>query len=127
MTLKSIRLELARDHDFPEGSRAHGYHFVAPLRADGHIDLEAWKKVRERCVVRRFWPGAADEHGHLVHLGRGAGGEWAFHYDIVGDPNLDEPGYRFGAHAFVVGEYVSLKEQDSTLRTFRIASVQALA
>lgn len=126
MTLHSIRLELARDHDFPDGSRAHGYQFLAPLTEDKHIDLVAWKVNRERCVVRRFWQGEPDEQGHLVHLGRGSGGDWAFHYDIVGDPNLDEPGYRFGTHAFVVGDYVSLREQDGTLRTFRITSVQAV-
>ncbi len=51
------------------------------------------------------------------------GGQWAFHYDIAGDPDLDEPGYRFGQHLFKVGEYVSLTEQDGTLRTFRVASI----
>ena len=32
MTLRKIRLELARDHDFPDGSRHHGYELVAPLQ-----------------------------------------------------------------------------------------------
>ena len=35
MSLSKIRLELARDPDFPEGSREHGYEFTAPLGADG--------------------------------------------------------------------------------------------
>jgi hypothetical protein len=30
MTMKRIRLELARDHEFPSGSRERGYEFVAP-------------------------------------------------------------------------------------------------
>ena len=42
VTLKRIRLELARNKDFPEGSAEHGYEFRAPLRPDGHIDLEGW-------------------------------------------------------------------------------------
>jgi hypothetical protein len=35
MSLKLIRLELARTPDFPEGSRRHGYEFVAPLDSTG--------------------------------------------------------------------------------------------
>ena len=41
-----------------------------------------------------------------------------------GDPDLDEPGYKFGQHLFKVGEYVSLTEQDGELRTFRVVSVR---
>ena len=41
MSLFKIRLELARDHDFPEGSGARGYEFTAPLDRDGHIDDDA--------------------------------------------------------------------------------------
>lgn len=122
MTLSIIRLELARDQAHPDGSRKHGYEFVAPLDGKAHIDAKAWLSHRKDCRVRRFWQGEADEVGHLVHLG--AKGDWAFHYDIEGDPDLDEPGYRFGAHAFKVGEYVSLTEQDGTLCTFRVTSVR---
>ena len=43
--LSRIRLELARTKDTPEGDPAHGYEFIAPLGADGHIDAEAWKKA----------------------------------------------------------------------------------
>lgn len=39
--LRRVRLELARDHDFPIGSRERGYDFIAPLDSQGHIDLEA--------------------------------------------------------------------------------------
>ena len=38
--LKKIRLELARDHDHPEGSNRIGYEFGAPLDAAGRIDAE---------------------------------------------------------------------------------------
>jgi len=37
MNLNKIRLELARDHDFPDGSRERGYEFTAPLGEDGGI------------------------------------------------------------------------------------------
>ncbi|MEO1198387.1 MAG: hypothetical protein AAFX39_03995 [Pseudomonadota bacterium] len=118
--LMRIRLNLARDHDHPDGSSRHGYEFFAPLKDDGHIDADAWKKVRDRCRVRRFWEGEADDIGHLIHR---PGGSWAFHYDIDGDED-DEAGYRFGAHAFVPGEYVSIRDEDGEMHTFRIAIVE---
>ncbi len=123
MSMKRIRLELARDHDFPAGSRDRGYEFTAPLDDDDRIDSAAWKQNRDKCRVRRFWDGEADEVGHLV---RKPGGSWAFHYDIFGDEDDDETGYRFGSHAFRPGEYVSINEHDDVLRTFRVVTVLAL-
>ncbi len=118
--LKKIRLELARTKDFPTGSARHGYEFVAPLDATGHIDAEAWKKLRERCRVRRFWGSEAEETGHLVHR---PGGSWAFRYDITkGDD--DEAGWRFAAHPFVLGEYVSIRDEDGGLDTFQVVAVR---
>ena len=52
--LRRVRLELARDHEFPNGSSERGYDFIAPLDRQGHIDLDAWKALRDRCRVRRF-------------------------------------------------------------------------
>lgn len=122
-TMRRVRLELARDPDHPVGSRAHGYDFIAPLDDNGHILAEDWKKVRDRCRVKRFWAGQPDEVGHIV---RKPGGSWAFHYDIHGSADSDESGYRFGEHAFVPGEYVSIKEHDGVLRTFKVMSVLEL-
>ena len=123
MSLMKIRLELARDQDFPEGSADRGYEFVAPLGADRRIDEPEWKANRDRCRVRRFWSGKPDEVGHLI---RKPGGAWAFHYDLLGDPDDDESGYRFGDHTFRRGEYVSIKEHDGVVRTFRVVMVQPL-
>ncbi len=123
MAMMRVRLELARDHDFPSGSPKRGYDFAAPLDGDGHIDAAEWKANREACRVVRFWEGAPNEIGHLV---RKPGGSWAFHYDINGDPDDDESGYRFGTHAFKPGEYVSIKEHDDQLRTFHVVSVRDL-
>ena len=118
--LKKIRLELARDHDHPEGSRNYGYEFTAPLDGAFKIDAAEWHKQRGHCRVRRFRPGEADDIGHVV---RKPGGSWAFHYDIESDEEDDEAGYRFGDHAFQPGEYVSVKEEDEHLRTFRVVRV----
>ncbi|MDR3495433.1 MAG: hypothetical protein P4L82_12610 [Ancalomicrobiaceae bacterium] len=117
--LMKIRLTLARTKEFPDGSTLRGYEFKAPLDANGHIDADAWKQSRHLCRVRRFWDGN-DETGLLLHR---PGGSWAFVYDIAGgdDP---EAGYRFGAHAFLPGEYVSIRDDDGVLNTFQVASVQ---
>ena len=121
MTLRTIRLELARSAEFPEGSAQHGYEFVAPLDDAERIDLEAWRQHRQRCVVRRFWAGEDDLRDHLAHS---QGRRWAFHYDLEAEPAADEPGYRFEAHAFRPGEYVSIAEADGVTRTFKVISVR---
>ncbi len=121
--LRHVRLELARDHDFPNGSSERGYELVAPLDDDGHLVPEAWKALRDRCRVRRFWVNEAREVGHIV---RKPGGHWAFHYDIHGDPDRDETGFHLDTHRFVPGEYVSIKEQDGIMRTFRVRTVADL-
>ena len=54
MSFNKIRLELARDHDFPDGSRERGYEFTAPLADNGRISENDWKANRARCRVRRF-------------------------------------------------------------------------
>jgi hypothetical protein len=117
--LSSIRLELARDHEFPEGSNSRGYELIAPLDPHGHLDQDAWKKVRERCRVKRFWDGQPDEIGHLIHK---RGGVWAFDYDPKSDAD-DETGFKLDKHIFRPGEYVSFRERDGVMRTFRVRSV----
>jgi hypothetical protein len=119
MTVRTIRLELARNPDFPEGSNTRGYVFKAPLAEDGTLDHNAWGAVRQSCTVRRFWEGEDDEIGHLVHR---RGNRWLFHYDGM-DDDEDEPIFKFDRHHFVEGEYVSITEHDEVQRTFRVVSV----
>ena len=98
MPLKKIILELARTPEFPNGSSNHGYEFVAPHDAAGHLQAEGWAKHKAACTVRRFWDGADDETGHLIHR---RDGKWAFSYQ-PGDDD-DEPIFRFDTHRFVAG------------------------
>jgi hypothetical protein len=123
--LKRIRLNLARSKAFPAGSAHHGYEFVAPLDASGHIDIDLWRKHRDHCGVRRFW-GDEEEHGRLVH--RSGGSEhtrWVFDYDDATEDD-DEAGYRFGSHAFRPGEYVSIRDEDGEMHTFQVVSVESV-
>lgn len=118
MSLKRIRLELARTPDFPEGSLMHGYEFIAPLDAKGHLDSSEWPKNKAACTVRRFWANTPDEHGILIQRRNGT---WAFSYE-PGDDD-DEPIFRFDKHVFVVGEYVTVTEHDGVARPFRVADI----
>ena len=119
-TFRKIRLELAREAAHPAGEPTHGYDLLAPLKDDGAIDPAAWKTSRDQTRVRRFRHGEADRIGRLA---RRPGGTWFFDYE-KGDRD-DEPGFRFGDERFVPGEYVSIRETDGMLHTFRVVSVEA--
>ena len=126
-TLKRIRLHLARSKEFPSGSARHGYEFVAPLDARGHIDPHLWQLHRGHCGVRRFWNGADEQIGHLVHKPGGAEhARWVFDYDASRTDD-DESGYRFGTHVFAPGEYVSIRDEANEVHTFQVTSVEPAA
>ena len=124
---KRIRLNLARSKEFPQGSERHGYEFVAPLDAKGHIDADLWRKHRDNCRVRRFWEGEDDQIGFLVHKPGGVEqARWVFDYDKTAEDD-DESGYRFGSHAFEPGEYVSIRDDDGEMHTFQVITVETAA
>ena len=118
MGLKRIRLELARTPDFPDGSPTHGYEFIAPLDARGHLDSASWPNAKAVCTVRRFWDGSPDEHGTLIQRRNGS---WAFSYGPGEDD--DEPIFRFDRHLFVAGEYITITEHDGVARPFRVVDI----
>jgi hypothetical protein len=117
--LRKIRLELAREPGHPSGDNRIGYIIVAPLDANDKIDVEGWKQSRASCRVTRFRVNEEDSHGHLI---RRPGGSWALHYDIDGNQD-DEAGYHFGDERFMLGEYISIREDDDT-HTYCVASVE---
>lgn len=125
-SFRHIRLHLARSKDHPAGSIQYGYDIVAPLRADGRLDVDGWKRHRDRCRVHRFWGTDRHEVGALMHRSGGAGGaRWLFDYDPDTDAD-DEAGYRFGDHPLRVGEYLSIVDRTGKEHTFRVASVEPL-
>jgi hypothetical protein len=118
MTLYLVRLELARTKAFPDGNPLHGYEFVAPLDAQGHLDAEAWRTNKAACTVRGFASGREDEIGRLTHVGQG----WHFDYD-ANDSDDDEPLFKLDRHTIREGEYLSILEHDGVTRPFKIASL----
>ena len=74
--------------------------------------------------MRRFWNGEDAEIGRLLHKPGGAEhARWVFDYD-PGSTDDDEAGYRFGALAFVPGEYVSITDDEGESHTFKVVSVE---
>ncbi|MEZ5945355.1 MAG: hypothetical protein R3C13_11030 [Hyphomonas sp.] len=122
MSLKRITLQLARNPGITEGDTRIGYTIVAPLTADGHLDVDAWREAKKDCRVVRFHPDP-DEHatGKLTHRGS----HWMFHYDDE-DEGDDEAGFRLGDHVFKEGEYVTIASHGETPLTYKITDVSAL-
>jgi hypothetical protein len=119
-TISHIVLELARERQHPHGDINHGYHLFLPLTPDGHIDADAWRKHQSQCLVRKFTPDAAERRGHIVH---GPGGRWIFDYTDESSRD-DEHGFRLNDERFVPGEYISIRENDGVMHTFRVTEVR---
>ena len=113
--MRTVRLELARCHEFPEGSAVHGYEMHLPIRSDGRIDRGSWPKCKSNSDFRRFW-GGEEERGRIKH---GAAG-WTLSF-AGSEP--EEVIFRGDDHQFLTGEYVSIMERDGITRTFKVASV----
>jgi hypothetical protein len=123
MTLTRIRLELGRMEGFPEGSAVHGYEFVAPLTADGHIDATHWPEQKDKCWVRRFWGLDPEERGFLKRHGQHG---WYFDYRKRQNED-DEPFFKLDRHQMVKDAYVSITEHDGVQRPFKIVETRPVA
>ena len=120
MSLSRIVMRLARNpgSEFG-GDDRRGYTLTAPLTADGRLDAEAFAKARAECSVRRFSPDEDAAMGRLTRLGQ----NWFFDYDSASSDD-DEPVHRLGDHRFVVGEYVTVTDEDGQPLTYKIVEVQ---
>ena len=115
MTWCTIRLELARNPAYPEGSPHHGYLLHAPLDRSGRLDLEAYEAERSRAVVEEFWGDKDPKRGRLVHRNRNL---WCFAFG----ENDEEPIFHFGDHRFVPGEYLTVRDLSGEDLTFRVVT-----
>src|SRR5579872_1405375 len=95
--MRTVRLELARCDDFPEGSWKHGYELHVPLTAEGRLDHKAMPENRDEVTFHRFWDGE-DERGHIRHGHSG----WVLSF---GQGRAeDETIFKGDQHRFAVGE-----------------------
>lgn len=116
--LTRVVLRLGRNPDagFPDGDDAYGYVIMAPLNAEHRLDAAFWREHRDACTVRRFHPKETAADGWLRHRGE----NWYFWYDEE-DEGPEEPLFKLGAHELRPGEYVTLREGDGDVLTFRVA------
>ena len=121
MALMKIRLALGRTREAPAGDPRHGYEFIAPLDAQGHIDAAAWRGQKDRCTVRRFKPGREEERGVLRHVGRG----WRFDYEPGAAGDDEEPFFKLDKHVIAPGLYVTVREDDGVGQPFKIVEVSS--
>lgn len=121
--ISHIILRLARTKDFPEGSSRRGYDIRAILDAAGHLDDDIWRHHRTAFSVQRFWDDEPVRHGMLVHRPGGAGGAtWTVHY--AGPHEEDEDGFRLGEHVLRQNEFVSIRDDEGVMQTFRVTTVK---
>ncbi|MDO1558610.1 hypothetical protein Q0812_04105 [Brevundimonas sp. 2R-24] len=116
-----IHLELAREPSAPGGDARLGYDVVAPLTAEGRLDVDGCRADPDRCRVRRFRDGETEDVGVLRSR---RGGGWVFDFD-EGEAD-DEAGFRLDDEQFQPGEYVSVRMTDGQMHTFRVVTVRRL-
>jgi hypothetical protein len=123
MTLSRIVMRLARNPgtEFADGDDHRGYSLVAPLLADGMLDVDGFAAHRADCSVRRFVPDEEAVTGVLKRRGQ----TWFFDYDATDDAD-DEPVHRLGEHRFAVGEYVSIADEDGRMLAYKVTEVTPL-
>ncbi len=123
MSLHRIIVRLARNPDAGREADDHeGYTLYAPLTAEGYLDADAFIQHREACTVRRFLPDADPVMGRLSRHGTA----WFFDYDQSRQDD-DQPVYRLGQHRFVLGDYLTISNEDGVPLTYKITDVMPLA
>lgn len=116
--LTRVILRLGRNPGagFPDGDDNYGYVIHAPLDTDFKLDPALWREKTEHCTVRRFHPNEPIADGWLRHRGD----NWYFWYDEE-DEGPEEPVFKLGTHRLAPGEYITVREGDGDILTFRVA------
>ncbi len=120
MSWHTIRLELARTPDHPQGSSAHAYELVLPLGADGLIDRAAFAKLPGRASFQRAWAGEPVVRGAILRHD----GAWSLSY-APGESD-DEQMWHLADHPLTQGAYITLVEPDGARLPYRVVRVRAL-
>jgi hypothetical protein len=120
MSWKSIRLELGRTADFPDGSPSRTYLLRLPLDQENLIDEHALKAAPALATVHRYWPNEPDMIGNLIRSAKC----WAISYEP--DEGVDEAVFHLEILPLQEGNYVTLTEPDGRRLPFRVASVRPM-
>jgi hypothetical protein len=117
MSWKSVRLELARTPQAPEGSAARAFLVHLPLDANGRVDEAALRAAPAEAEVHRAFEGERTLSGYVIETPSG----WAFSYR-PGEED-DELVYHLENHPIRLGEYVTITEPDGRQLPFRVAAL----
>jgi hypothetical protein len=118
-TIQTVVLELALNPGGAPRGRSQGYVLTAPLNEAGYLQTSALGA--QRWPVRRFGDVGDGDTGWLAHRGK----VWFIDYDDESDSD-DEPIFRLADHRFVVGEYITITNDEGTALTYRVASVDSV-
>lgn len=120
--LTRVILRMGRNPDagYPEGDDSHGYVVVAPLNHEGLLDDALWQAHRRDCTVVRFAPTPAERADGVLAR---RGDNWFFHFEDQ-DEGGDESVFRLGAHRLLPGEYLTVREADGDLLTYKVTETQ---
>ena len=116
---KSIRLELLRSPDFPNGSASRAYMLCLPLFEDGTVDKAALNARPIRATIKRFWPNQPDVTGHIVREHDG----WRFSYGPRFE--TDNAIINLNCDTLCIGEFVTLTERDGNSLLFLVKSARS--
>lgn len=120
ITWKSIRLELARTEEFPEGSASRAYLLRLPLDQNDLIDEQALGSAPAMATVQRHWPNQPDVSGYVIRTSIG----WALAYES-GDSHSGNV-FHLDPHPIRIGEQITVTEPDGRKLPFRVSSLKQL-
>lgn len=115
--MKTIRLELARNAENPEGHPGDAYELHAALGEDQRIDFAA--ADAQLMTFVRHLPGDPVSHGQLVKTDSG---DWAFSYE-AGDDD-DERIVGLPNHELSIGNYLTVVQDGTDEHVYRVVSVE---
>ena len=114
--MKTVRIELARNPDKPDGDVQDSYELHAFLNPEGRAEIS--EENEQLMTFSRSRPGAPTAHGQIV---RQQNGNWAFSYEAGEDD--DEVIVGFESHQFQTGEYLTVVQNDDVEHVYRVVSV----
>jgi hypothetical protein len=120
MNWKTIRLELARTEEYPQGSPRHVYILHLPLLPDDLIDEPALRQQPDRATAHRYWENERTRSGYVIKTPR----SWVLSYERGEDD--DEVLFHLETHPLRPGEYLTIIDSEEEHLPMFVASVQEL-
>lgn len=114
MSWKTVRLELAKTPNYPNGSPVRAYLLRLPLNADGVIDSLLYESNPRQATVRRFWPNEPDRAGVIVSHPLG----WNFVFERNGQRTHEI--FQLEAISIALGKHVLVTAPDGQWLPFKV-------